>query len=95
MSNNAAAMREALLKITGLFRDIDLTNDTPENEAYAIAAFALSAPARNCDRFKSVKEAAIEFSKRRDNPQPCPDFTFSEWLFEQAEERKGEVNGRK
>lgn len=46
---NAAAMREALMEIKGLFRDIDLTNDTPENKAYAIAVSALSAPARNCD----------------------------------------------
>ena len=48
-ANNVKAMREALRKIMGLFRDIDLTIDCPENEAYAIAAKALSAPPRNCD----------------------------------------------
>lgn len=48
-TGNAAAMREALMEIKGLFRDIDLTNDTPENKAYAIAVSALSAPPRNCD----------------------------------------------
>ena len=64
-------------------------------EAKTAIQKALSAPPRNCDRFKSVKEAAIEFSKRRDNPQPCPDFTFSAWLFATAEEREGEGDGRK
>ena len=46
---NSAAMREALRKITELFRDIDLTIDSPENEAYSIAASAIAAPPRNCD----------------------------------------------
>ena len=46
---NSAAMREAMRKIMGLFRDIDMTIDCPENEAYAIAAKALAAPARQCD----------------------------------------------
>ena len=46
---DCAKMREALRKIKELFRDIDLTKDTPENEAYAIAETALAAPPRNCD----------------------------------------------
>ena len=49
MEGNQMKMRDALRKITGLFRDIDLTTDCPESEAYAIAAEALSAPARQCD----------------------------------------------
>ena len=47
MSNTA--MRDALLKIKSLFRDIDLSRDTPENEAYAIAESAIAIPLRNCD----------------------------------------------
>lgn len=47
---------------------------------------ALAAPVRNCDRFATVKDAAIEFSKLRNNPHPCPDFVFSEWLLAIAEE---------
>lgn len=46
---NAAAMREALMRIKHLFRDINLCEDTLGNEAYAIADAALSAPPRNCD----------------------------------------------
>ena len=42
-------MREALLKIKSLFRDIDLSKDTPEGEAYALADSALDLPLRNCD----------------------------------------------
>ena len=59
---NAAAMREALRKIMGLFRDIDLTIDCQENEAYSIAASALSAPPRNCD-VGTPEEQAQRFGK--------------------------------
>lgn len=50
------------------------------------ARAALAAPARNCDRFATVKDAGIAFAReRKDQPLPCPDFTFSAWLFAPAE----------
>ena len=56
---------------------------------------ALAAPPRNCDRFATVKDAAIAFAReRQDAPQPCPDFTFSAWLLAPAPEQKGANNGR-
>lgn len=58
---NSAAMREALMRIKHLFRDINLCEDTLGNEAYAIADAALSAPPRNCDRFKTREEARAYF----------------------------------
>lgn len=53
----------------------------------------LAAPPRNCDRFATVKDAAIAFAReRQDAPQPCPDFTFSAWLFAPATKQKGEAD---
>jgi len=49
MEGNQTKMREALVRIKHLFRDINLCEDTLGNEAYAIADAALSAPPRNCD----------------------------------------------
>ena len=47
-------------------------------------------PRRNCDRFDTVKDAAIAFAReRQDAPQPCPDFTFSAWLLAPATEQEG------
>lgn len=47
-------------------------------------------PRRNCDRFDTVKDAAIAFAReRQDAPQPCPDFTFSTWLLAPATEQEG------
>ena len=96
---NAAAMREALRKIMGLFRDIDLTEDTPENEAYAIAAYALSAPTRNCD----VMDWRTAWAKWRTENHPqkpvryseCYESTtmFMDWYTGTAE-RKGESDGK-
>ena len=65
---DCAQLREALRKIKELFRDIDLTIDCPENEAYAIADAALAAPARNCD-VGTVKEQIERFNE----------FCNSEW----------------
>ena len=90
---NAAAMREALRKITGLFRDIDLTNDTPENEAYAIAAFALSKPPRNCDLFggdyKMLHTAWFDWtgSPSGQNPDGTAKMGFGDWLLALAGKR--------
>jgi hypothetical protein len=48
-------------------------------------------PKRNCDRFDTVKDAAIAFAReRQDAPQPCPDFTFSAWLLALARRTKEE-----
>ena len=53
--------------------------------AKKVVDVALSAPPRNCDRFATVKDAAIAFAReRQDAPHPCPDFTFSVWLFAPA-----------
>ena len=49
-------------------------------------------PLRNCERFDSVKEAAIAFAhERKDQPQPCPDFMFSAWLLDPVNANESEV----
>ena len=51
---------------------------------------ALRMPPRNCDRFATVKDAAIAFAReRQDAPHPCPDFTFSAWLLAPAKKKEG------
>ena len=65
-------MREALLKIKSLFRDIDLNRDTIENEAYALADSALAIPLRNCD-IGTVEEQQERFKYfcRREDGGTC------------------------
>lgn len=96
-AGHAAAMRGALRLIKQM--GIDLRNvvsllDRKDGrreqclktsiEIYQTAERALFEPPRNCDLFATVKDAAIEFSKLRNNPHPCPDFIFSEWLLAPA-----------
>ena len=88
---NAAAMRSALnIALSTLF-GWQLGQTTRAEHVAAVNAIkaALAAPARNCDSYATVKDAAIAFSKRRNNPHPCPDFVFSEWLFAPETEHKG------
>ncbi len=100
---NAAAMREALVEVRfklPYFLQYMRLRRTDDDGGYydrllATINAALSAPPKNCDRFNSVKDAAIAFAReRQDAPQPCPDFTFSAWLFATAAERKGGNNGK-
>ena len=95
---NAAAMREALEHASYfLRRHYTGAVYAPDGETLIycedvakIVDAALSAPPRNCDRFATVKDAAIAFAReRQDAPQPCPDFTFSAWLFALATEKEG------
>ena len=93
-ANNVQKMRDALEKIVLAAK---VYTEAPDDQYPAVvsglaatvckkARDALAAPGRNCDRFATVKDAAIEFSKLRNNPHPCPDFVFSEWLLAIAEE---------
>lgn len=102
MQTNNKALREALNDTTGLLESIfkafsegtsgPYMSDVAESIDNARAA--LSAPPRNCDRFATVKDAAIAFAReRQDAPQPCPDFTFSAWLLAPATEKKGGNDG--
>lgn len=97
---NAAAMRHALaimydwiLKAGNVYGYPD--TEQKRRQLYGMMTKDLSAPARNCDRFATVKDAAIAFAReRQDAPHPCPDFTFSAWLFAPAAERKGDNDGK-
>lgn len=93
---NGAAMRDALVQISGI-AEAHFAGGAPNPYTISdIANAALSAPPRNCDRFSSVKEAAMAFAAEvRDKPHPCPDFTFSAWLYAPATEQKGETDGSK
>ena len=88
---NAAALREALADFVEAYEEDSDIDIEIMSKAYEKAKSALSAPPRNYDRFNSVKDAAIAFAReRQDAPYPCPDFTFSAWLFATATEQKGE-----
>jgi hypothetical protein len=91
-AGNNAAMREALVAIRkALLLDSGMGTCTAFHaEVDRLTAAALAAPPRNCDRFDTVKDAAIAFAReRQDAPQPCPDFTFSAWLFAPAKKKEG------
>ena len=65
---------------------------------------ALSAPARNCDRFntgnpmKDAEDAYFEWQRYCDNPTIPPsckiESAFKNWLFAKAAQLKGECDGR-
>lgn len=88
---NAAAMREALQKISEtIWSQIDPTcNDDcckPWRELAKIADAALATPARNCDRFANGTEAGIAFRAERhgvDDDAFWP--SLVNWLFAPAE----------
>ena len=90
-SANAAAMREALLEarrdFDGLRRNWRITD--AECECYeSKCAVALSAPARNCDRFADWEAATAAFAETPTARNP-PGFNywrgFAEWAFAPAE----------
>ena len=93
-------LREALEALLDVVRDWDdhippAIREGELQEAYCKAEAALDAPPKNCDRFATVKDAAIAFAReRQDAPQPSPDFTFSAWLLAPASEKKGGNDGR-
>ena len=93
---NGAAMREALMRIASVD---EFSTVVPMKEVVDTARTALTAPARNCDRFRTAKEAESAFDtmctqKRtgKCNPLDCPvpSHTGAEscevaWLFAPAE----------
>lgn len=83
---NAAAMREALMRIKHLFRDINLCEDTIGNEAFAIADAALTAPPRNCDRFDTATQARHAFNEWLKSHRLCP-ISFGGWLMAESEDK--------
>ena len=96
---NAAAMREALNKVGNAAAWIaESCNDQQTakymNDMIAIVQSALSAPARNCDRFTSFEQARTaycsEFGRNISIRDGYESWIFQEWLFAPAEERKGE-----
>ena len=88
---NVAALREALVKIEKL-NHYDLGCVRSEKSRRAMDAkmldieltirAALTAPARNCDRFKTEGDAHIEYLRIFDHPDPV---NYAKWLFAPAE----------
>lgn len=92
---NAAAMREALETIHFKVNCLDEECGVDPVEIRDIARAALSKPARNCDRFnrKDPVLAKNEAVQHWQNETDCA-VDFGQWLFAQAEEQKGECDGR-
>lgn len=106
--SNAAAMREALVKIEKMAH-CDLCNVYPryrdkfntiiggiELEARA----ALKQPPRNCDRFDSYEQARSEWWKTEVMPRVYgvvsgAEKPFDEWLYAPTTKQKGETDGIK
>ena len=102
---NAAALREALNLVGHLANDLrNITERDTEvradvNEIVDVCRAALTAPARNCDRFATAVEAMEEWGKypqsRYKGCRLCPHgdasmvspahLTLAEWLFAPAE----------
>jgi hypothetical protein len=96
---NAAALREALSDACyAMFNFLKTQNGGYEEMANALdkSKAALSAPARNCDRFADAESARQAWLDDADNWDDfgSPTLELYEWLFAPAEERKGEGDGR-
>jgi len=91
MESNVQKMREIIKGFVEAFDGDGIVYGSEVDGLLEQARSALALPLRNCDMFATVKDAAIEFSKLRNNPHPCPDFVFSEWLLAPAAERQGET----
>lgn len=108
---NAAEMREALDEILERI-DTWRTDGSMEHWQYSqlfdIADAALSAPARNCDKFVSQPEMSRAYEEYRKSSMKNygngltgrvptvkqKPMTYDEWLLAPAAERKGETDGR-
>ena len=94
---NAAAMREALNDavrwLSGMLQFCDRRRTGEEIRVPAYSAFgtidrlraALSAPARNCDRFQTAEEALAEIEKQLFVWNPTL-YSVVQWLFAPAKE---------
>ena len=110
-ANNMAAMCEALgdlynilekiQSFTPCLKDVSLMREFRSRVCHAkrVIDIALSAPARNCDRVKTGKEAKYRFLQIAELPEGNGDADMREWyrkliawLFEPA--KKGEDDGR-
>ena len=100
---SAAAMRDALLEIRDVLRSDTIVVLNPPAVEIIIKIFlaleaALSAPARNCDRYKDAPSAYADFivpwklDGHLDDVPTLQD--FANWLLAPAAERKGEGDGR-
>ena len=105
---NAAAMREALKTIHDKVNSLNEECGVDPVEIRDIARTALSAPARNCDRFADETDAQIAFlnevwlisvtketALERDRFENWTDemkSTYAKWLLAPEAERKGDEN---
>ena len=85
---NFAAMREALEGVVKYLGEIIPTRR--EIKLVKSARAALSAPPRNCDRYRTADEAREAHANSDDWLM-----AFGDWLFAPAKERKGETDGSK
>ena len=99
-AGNAAAMREALVKIHDLTNALDEECGVDPVEIRDLARAALSAPARNCDRDLSDRQSIwkefcqwVRSSSLGCASDPSAGDAF-EWLLAPAAEREGESDGR-
>ena len=97
-SGTAAAMRDALGDIVMLTMKVGYTihGDVACGIIASKAKHALSAPARNCDKFadaESARQAWLDDAENWDE-FGSPKLELHEWLFALAAERKGEDDGK-
>ena len=92
MEGNQMKMREALENSNGLLEELTAIGDWGESAREQIAEnnAALSAPARNCDRFADAPSAYADFIvpwKLEGHFDDVPTLQdFSNWLFAPAQE---------
>lgn len=100
-SGNAGAMREALERLRTEIERFYNNKWIPYDAWQGcddVISHALSASARNCDRFTSIEEARTAYCSECGRMISIWDgnesWLFEEWLFATAAERKGECNGK-
>ena len=93
---NAAAMREALTEIRDTIMNGGFDGRSPAHFVNICDA-ALSASARNCDLYDNKTDAELGFvgETGEDDRNPLYWQLLANWLFDTAEERKGEGDEQK
>ena len=84
-----AAARKALETIRDTLRDRPY--DFDEDALFGIACDALSAPARNCDKYRTATEAKEAFFKAYFGPTEDGfwEGAYADWLLDEAEKKEG------
>lgn len=83
---NSAEMREALIYVRDLMRRVKDGDRVSSFAFLGVVEHALAAPARNCDRFQTAKDAVEGYIAAHPHDDEPDASTYGSWLFAPAKE---------